>query len=97
MINSCVNNVSGWIARAKNGYKIRSGDKNDSGSLEWSYGLRSAKLCALWTAQAFICSKSLAHLLRRAQSQRKIVFCADFDHLVFFVGIHILFAKKIDC
>ena len=32
--------------------------------LEWSYGLRSAKLCALWMAQAFICSNSLAPVLR---------------------------------
>ena len=41
--------------------------------LEWLYRLRSAKLCALWTAQAFICANSLASVLRRAQSWRKTV------------------------
>ena len=49
--------------------------------LEWLYGLRRAKLCALWTVQAFICAKAF----RR--------FCADFAHFNFFVGIHICFAE----
>jgi hypothetical protein len=48
--------------------KIRSGNENDSGSLEWSYGLRSAKLCALWTAQAFIFKESCAAFAQSAKS-----------------------------
>ena len=45
-------------------------------TIEWLYWLRSAKLCALWTAQAFICANSLAPVLRRVcrvQTRRKIV------------------------
>ncbi len=44
-----------------------------STTIEWLYLLRSAKLCALWTAQAYICANSLAPVLRRAQSRRKTV------------------------
>jgi hypothetical protein len=45
-------------------------------TIEWLYWLRSAKLCTLWTAQAFICANSLAPVLRRVcrvQTRRKIV------------------------
>ena len=48
---------------------IRSPDKE---TIEWLYLLRSAKLCALWTAQSFICANCLPPVLRRAQTRRKM-------------------------
>ena len=46
--------------------------KGEIGRIEWLYLLRSAKLCALWTAQAFICANCLAPVLRRASPKQKI-------------------------
>ncbi len=43
-------------------------------TIKWLYWLCSAKLCALWMVQAFICANSLTPSLRRSQRWRKIVF-----------------------
>jgi hypothetical protein len=55
--------------------------------LEWLYLLRSAKLCALWTAQAFICANSLRRFCAERKVGTRLYFCADFAHFIFFVGI----------
>jgi hypothetical protein len=54
-------------------YLVEKGERAGAGAgptnlalkLEWLYLLRSAKLCALWTAQAFFCANCLAPVLRR--------------------------------
>ena len=56
--------------------------------LEWSYGLRSAKLCALWMVQAFICAIVLRRFCAGRKVGARLYFCADFAHFVTFVGSH---------
>ncbi len=65
--------------------------------LEWLYWLRSAKLALYGWRKPLYAQIVLCRLCAERKGGTKLYFCAVFALFVFFVGIHILFAKTKDC